>query len=109
MEDLQDILELNLQPHDLDDLRPKVRQIYSRRMELQLMTVKSIEDFVDIIFHAEIEQRELKDLQPDVRAVYEKRVAYHNLISRLLKNDMIEVAVKPVKEAPTNEEDKEAD
>ena len=73
------------------------------------MTVKSIEDFVDIISHAKIEQRYLEDLKPEVRAVYEERVAYHKLISRLLENDMIEVIVDPVKEAPNNEEEKEED
>ena len=70
------------------------------------MTVESIEGFVDIILHPKIEQRDLKDLKPDVRTVYEKRVAYHNEISRLLNNEMIEVT-EPVKEAPNNEEDKE--
>ena len=52
MENLQDILDMNLQPHDLEDLKPKVRQIYSRRMEMKLMTVKAIEDYVDIFAHA---------------------------------------------------------
>ena len=50
----------------------------------------------------------MKDLQPDVLAVYEKRVAYHNEISRLLNNEMIDVT-ESVEEAPNDEEDKKED
>ena len=39
MENLQDILALNLQPHDLEDLKPEVKQIYDRRVRMQLITV----------------------------------------------------------------------
>ena len=99
---------MNLQPHDLEDLKPEVKQIYERKVRMQLMTVESIENFVDIIFHSEIEQRDLKYLKPDVRAVYEKRVAYHNEISSLLNYAMIDVT-ESVEEAPDNEEDKKID
>ena len=50
--------------------------------------------------------RYFEDLKPDVRAVVEKRVAYHNIISRLLKNNMMDVT-ESVKEAPKNEQDEE--
>ena len=105
MKNLQDVRALNLQPHDLEDLKPEVKHIYDRRLRMQLMTVESIDDFHDIISHAKIQQRDLKDLKPDVRTVYKKRVAYYIEMSRLLKNDMIDVT-EPVKEAPNNEEDK---
>ena len=108
MENLQDILDMNLQPHDLEDLKPEVKQIYDRKVKMQLLTVESIENFVDIIFHAEIEQQDVKYLKPDVRTVYEKRVAYHNEISRLLNNAMIDVT-ESVEEAHDNQEDKKED
>ena len=59
MENRQDILALNLYPHDLEDLKPEVRRIYDRRVRMQLMTVESIEGFVDIISNAKIEQRDV--------------------------------------------------
>ena len=34
---------------------------------------------------------DLKDLKPEVREVYERRVAYHDMMSDLLENNMIEV------------------
>ena len=54
MEIIQDIMALNLQPHDLEDLKPEVKRIYDRRLRMQLMTVESIDDFHDIISHAKI-------------------------------------------------------
>ena len=42
MENRQDILAINLKQLDLEDLKPEVRQIYSRRMRIQLMSVESI-------------------------------------------------------------------
>ena len=40
MKNRHDIQELNLQPHDLDDLKPEVRRIYDRRINLQQITAE---------------------------------------------------------------------
>ena len=49
MENQQDILALNLKQQDLEDLMPEVRQIYQRRVKMQLMTTVSIFDYVDVM------------------------------------------------------------
>ena len=67
-----------------------------------------MEDFADIM-QRNYQPSDLEDMQPDARAVYERRVEYHQMISNLLENCMIEVDTEKVKEIPNNEEDNEED
>ena len=44
MENRQDILTIKLEQHDLEDLKPEVRQIYELRKKMQLMTAETMQD-----------------------------------------------------------------
>ena len=65
-----------------------------------------MEDFVDIM-ERNYQESDLNDMQPDARAVYERRVAYHQMISNLLENNMIEFT-EEVKKPANPEEDESA-
>ena len=64
-----------------------------------------MEDYVDIM-QLGYQPSDMKDLKPEARTVYKRRVSYQQMISNLLKYNMIELT-EPVKVAPNNEEDKE--
>ena len=49
-----------------------------------------MEDYVDIT-KPNIKPEELRDLKPQAKDVYERRLEYHNMISDLLKSEMIEI------------------
>ena len=66
-----------------------------------------MEDYVDIM-ERNYQPSDLKDMQPEARAIYKRRVEYHEMISNLLKNNMIEVTEQE-NEVPEDEEEKEED
>ena len=71
-----------------------------------------MEAYADIM-QLNYQQSDLKDMQPEARAVFERRVRYHEMISNLLENNMIEVLEEdketPIQEEDKKEEDKEED
>ena len=106
MKDYNDITTLSYQPHELRDLKSEVKVIYDRRMSLTLVTEQQMEDYVDIM-DQNFQPYELKDLKPEVKEVYKRRAEYHNMISNLLMNSMIEVT-DDFKKIAVPEEDESA-
>ena len=66
-----------------------------------------MEDYVDITM-PNIQPEELRDLKPEAREVFERRLEYHNMISDLLENHMVEVTDEVKTTANAEEEDKAA-
>ena len=97
---------LKLKSSTVRDLEPDEKLIYDHRMFLLSITAQKMEEYVDIMVQ-NFQPSDMKDLRPDARAVYERRVKYHQMISNLLENNMIEIIAEPVKEAPKNEEDED--
>ena len=75
IENRQDILAMNLQPHDLEDLKPEVRRIYDHRLNLQNMTEEDMEYYnMDIQANIALQQHDLKDLKPEFLEIYNRRM-----------------------------------
>ena len=77
------------------DFQPDIKAIYYRRLSLQRITAQEMEGYDDVV-QLDYQPGDLKDLNKKARAVYKRRFEYHEMISKLLENNMIEV-LEPVK------------
>ena len=63
-----------------------------------------MENIADVLDQG-FEHHFLKDFKPKVLAVYEKRVQYHNKLSDLLRNSMVEVSAEVAQTVGSEDED----
>ena len=90
------------------DLEPDVKEIYERRISMQLTTVEDMENIADVL-NQRYEHQFLIDFKPEVLAVYEKRVEYHNKLTDLLRNSMVEASAEVTQTVHPEDEDEKED